>query len=112
MVNVCRSCGAKGPKQEHSCRVRCKLCGKGHPTGDKACQQKYQTPLCRSTEAKRTRDGTCIQRGPGRFPNARGRAAWAVFWRLAAAFHHGRRTRASRFPLLRNGPPRKRIENF
>lgn len=45
MVNVCRNCGAKDPKQEHSCHVRCKLCGRGHPTGDKACQQKYQTPF-------------------------------------------------------------------
>ncbi|KAH7945828.1 hypothetical protein HPB49_016040 [Dermacentor silvarum] len=38
MVNVCHNCGAKDPKQEQSCHVRCKLCGKGHPTRDKACQ--------------------------------------------------------------------------
>ncbi|KAH7931886.1 hypothetical protein HPB52_025184 [Rhipicephalus sanguineus] len=45
MVNVCHSCGAKDPKQGHSCLLRCKLCGKGHTTGDKACKQKYQTPF-------------------------------------------------------------------
>ncbi|KAH7933278.1 hypothetical protein HPB49_011150 [Dermacentor silvarum] len=45
VVNVCHNRGAKDPKQKHSCHVRCKLCGKGHPTGDKACQQKYQTPF-------------------------------------------------------------------
>ncbi|KAH6937956.1 hypothetical protein HPB50_005468 [Hyalomma asiaticum] len=45
MVNVCRNCGAKDPKQGHSCQIRCKLCGKGHPTGDKACKQKYQIPF-------------------------------------------------------------------
>ncbi|KAH7955874.1 hypothetical protein HPB52_004830 [Rhipicephalus sanguineus] len=45
MVNVCHSCGAKDPKQGHSCLLRGKLCGKGHTTGDKACKQKYQTPF-------------------------------------------------------------------
>ncbi|KAH7956302.1 hypothetical protein HPB52_007904 [Rhipicephalus sanguineus] len=45
LVNVCHSCGAKDPKQGHSCLLRCKLCGKGHTTGDKACKQKYQTPF-------------------------------------------------------------------
>ncbi|KAL1474626.1 hypothetical protein MTO96_037839 [Rhipicephalus appendiculatus] len=45
LVNVCHNCGAKEPKQGHSCQVRCKLCGKGHSTGDKACKEKYQTPF-------------------------------------------------------------------
>ncbi|KAL1444813.1 hypothetical protein MTO96_045386 [Rhipicephalus appendiculatus] len=45
MVNVCRNCGAKDPAEGHSCQVRCKLCGKGHPTGDKTCRQRYQTPF-------------------------------------------------------------------
>ncbi|KAL1467139.1 hypothetical protein MTO96_026268 [Rhipicephalus appendiculatus] len=45
LVNVCHNCGAKDPKQGHSCQVRCKLCGKAHSTGDKACKQKYQTPF-------------------------------------------------------------------
>ncbi|KAH6942856.1 hypothetical protein HPB50_011271 [Hyalomma asiaticum] len=45
MVNVCRNCGAKDPTQGHSCQIRCKLCGKGHPTGEKACKQKYQIPF-------------------------------------------------------------------
>ncbi|KAH6933849.1 hypothetical protein HPB50_018604 [Hyalomma asiaticum] len=45
MVNVCRYCVAKDPKQGHSCQIRCKLCGKGHPTGDIACKQKYQIPF-------------------------------------------------------------------
>ncbi|KAH7948418.1 hypothetical protein HPB52_021985 [Rhipicephalus sanguineus] len=31
--------------QGDSCQVRCKLCGKGHPIGDKACKQKYQTTI-------------------------------------------------------------------
>ncbi|KAL1477755.1 hypothetical protein MTO96_035496 [Rhipicephalus appendiculatus] len=45
LVNVCHNCGAKDPKQGHSCQIRCTLCGKGHSTGDKACKQKYQTPF-------------------------------------------------------------------
>ncbi|KAH6946441.1 hypothetical protein HPB50_013645 [Hyalomma asiaticum] len=45
MVNMCRNCGAKDPKLGHSCQIRCKLYGKGHPAGNKACKQKYQIPF-------------------------------------------------------------------
>ncbi|KAH6941427.1 hypothetical protein HPB50_017933 [Hyalomma asiaticum] len=44
-ADVCPTPLGNDPKQGHSCQIRCKLCGKGHPTGDKACKQKYQIPF-------------------------------------------------------------------
>ncbi|KAH7932867.1 hypothetical protein HPB49_003959 [Dermacentor silvarum] len=92
MVNLCHNCGAKDPQQEHWCHVRCKLCGKATLPETKPANRK----------AKGMRNGTCLQPEPAGFPNGRGQAAWAVFWRLADP----------RFPPLRNGPPRKKIENL
>ncbi|KAH7972597.1 hypothetical protein HPB52_013769 [Rhipicephalus sanguineus] len=65
MANVRHSWEAKDPKQGLSCRLRCKLCGKGHPTA-------VPESLCHSTKAKGARDGTCFLHGPVGFPHARG----------------------------------------
>ncbi|XP_077539960.1 uncharacterized protein LOC144152540 [Haemaphysalis longicornis] len=32
-------------EEEHECVVKCALCGKDHPTGDKQCKQRYRTPF-------------------------------------------------------------------
>lgn len=40
----CRGCGKLNPEEQHPCSPRCKLCGGGHVTGDKACKARYKTP--------------------------------------------------------------------
>ncbi|KAH6930406.1 hypothetical protein HPB50_013258 [Hyalomma asiaticum] len=44
-LKVCRGCGSTNPADGHECQARSTLCGKGHPTGNKACRQRYQTPF-------------------------------------------------------------------
>lgn len=42
----CSVCGVANPmKEEHECVVKCALCGKDHPTGDKQCKKRYRTPF-------------------------------------------------------------------
>ncbi|KAH9376047.1 hypothetical protein HPB48_022587 [Haemaphysalis longicornis] len=42
----CSVCGVANPmEEEHECVVKCALCGKDHPTGDKQCKQRYRTPF-------------------------------------------------------------------
>ncbi|KAH9380090.1 hypothetical protein HPB48_009913 [Haemaphysalis longicornis] len=42
----CSVCGVADPmEEEHECVVKCALCGKDHPTGDKQCKQRYRTPF-------------------------------------------------------------------
>ncbi|KAH7964785.1 hypothetical protein HPB49_001333 [Dermacentor silvarum] len=109
MVNVCRNCGAKDPKQEHSCHVRCKLCGKGHPTGDKACQQKYQTPFVvrqrRNNEKWNVPSKWTCRISQRSRPGSLGRL-------LAAGCSLSSWEADPRLPPLRNGPPKKRIQNL
>ncbi|KAH8040752.1 hypothetical protein HPB51_012922 [Rhipicephalus microplus] len=40
----CRGCGVLNPTENHQCDHRCSLCGKGHPTGDKKCKERFRTP--------------------------------------------------------------------
>ncbi|KAH7959707.1 hypothetical protein HPB49_013132 [Dermacentor silvarum] len=40
----CIGCGAQNPEDNHTCVPNCKFCGGDHPTGDKACQERYQIP--------------------------------------------------------------------
>lgn len=40
----CKVCGMQQPPENHTCEPKCALCGKGHPTGDKKCHQRFQTP--------------------------------------------------------------------
>ncbi|KAH7959474.1 hypothetical protein HPB49_011344 [Dermacentor silvarum] len=67
--------------------------GKSQPNASRSFQESGRVGARSSRRAAALKQRVIAA---SRFPNARGRAAWAVFWRLAAAFHHGRRTRASR----------------
>ncbi|KAH9362130.1 hypothetical protein HPB48_002108 [Haemaphysalis longicornis] len=40
----CRNCGTNNPPENHPCDLKCRLCGKGHPTGDKRCKEIFRTP--------------------------------------------------------------------
>ncbi|KAH7980179.1 hypothetical protein HPB49_013666 [Dermacentor silvarum] len=42
---ISHGCGVENPTDSHECKAKCKLCGKGHPTGDRTCTQRYQTPF-------------------------------------------------------------------
>lgn len=46
-AKVCFACGAANPNTEHeaTCKPRCKLCGGAHPTGDRACKNKFKVPF-------------------------------------------------------------------
>ncbi|KAM7290262.1 hypothetical protein ISCGN_026909 [Ixodes scapularis] len=41
---ICRSCGTKNPREGHKCDPKCALCCGDHPTGDKNCKNRFQTP--------------------------------------------------------------------
>ncbi|XP_077544519.1 uncharacterized protein LOC144156311 [Haemaphysalis longicornis] len=41
---VCKICGTEAPADQHDCEPKCALCGRDHPTGDKKCRQRFQTP--------------------------------------------------------------------
>ncbi|KAH9368169.1 hypothetical protein HPB48_016987 [Haemaphysalis longicornis] len=43
-TTYCKVCGMQLPPENHACDPKCALCGKGHPTGDKKCHQRFQTP--------------------------------------------------------------------
>ena len=43
-VVQCRGCGMQDPGEDHICSPKCKFCGEDHPTGDKACRQRYRIP--------------------------------------------------------------------
>lgn len=43
--SYCSACGLANPMDEHECVIKCALCGKDHPTGDKRCEQRYRTPF-------------------------------------------------------------------
>ncbi|XP_065297018.1 uncharacterized protein [Dermacentor albipictus] len=40
----CKSCDTVNPPDDHPCHPCCALCGKDHPTGDKSCHRRFQTP--------------------------------------------------------------------
>ncbi|KAH9377532.1 hypothetical protein HPB48_013043 [Haemaphysalis longicornis] len=61
--SFCGACGLANPMEEHECVVKCALCGKGHPTGDKKCKQRYKTPyVLRQREWLRQQQGLQRQR--------------------------------------------------
>ncbi|KAH6934205.1 hypothetical protein HPB50_021507 [Hyalomma asiaticum] len=45
------------PDVSHQCSPKCKLCGGEHPTGDKDCKQRFQTP---HIIGRRNWDRACI----------------------------------------------------
>ncbi|KAH7954183.1 hypothetical protein HPB49_016255 [Dermacentor silvarum] len=103
VVNVCHNCGAKDPKQEHSCQVMCKLCGNGHPTSYKACQQKYQTPFV-VRQKRKEREMECAFNLDLRrdFPTLEPRLPVCL----------STLETEPRFPPRRNVSPKKRMENL
>ncbi|KAH8009723.1 hypothetical protein HPB51_019034 [Rhipicephalus microplus] len=40
----CRGCGMTAPPEDHACEPKCKLCGKGHLTADRKCNEAFRTP--------------------------------------------------------------------
>ncbi|KAH8036806.1 hypothetical protein HPB51_005934 [Rhipicephalus microplus] len=40
----CRVCGVLNPTENYQCVSRCSLCGKGHLTRDKKCEERFRTP--------------------------------------------------------------------
>ncbi|KAL1473822.1 hypothetical protein MTO96_038448 [Rhipicephalus appendiculatus] len=44
VVVQCRGCGLQDPGEDHIYSPKCKFCCEDHPTGDKACKQRYQIP--------------------------------------------------------------------
>ncbi|KAM7315714.1 hypothetical protein ISCGN_005497 [Ixodes scapularis] len=42
--NICKICGTEVPSENHQCEPKCALCGRDHPTGDKKCRLRFQTP--------------------------------------------------------------------
>ncbi|KAM7299739.1 hypothetical protein ISCGN_020305 [Ixodes scapularis] len=41
---ICKICGTEVPSESHQCEPKCALCGRDHPTGDKKCRLRFQTP--------------------------------------------------------------------
>ncbi|XP_075556651.1 cytochrome P450 3A4-like [Dermacentor variabilis] len=41
---ICLGWGRNNPTPDHRCEPRCRLCGKGHFTGDRRCKARYKTP--------------------------------------------------------------------
>lgn len=41
----CKTCALPDPTEDHACEIKCALCGKDHPTGDKKCPHRYKTPF-------------------------------------------------------------------
>lgn len=69
MLKVCRGCGITNPADGHECQARCKLCGiKGHPTGDKACKQRYQTPFIIRQRRRERSEARTFTSNPVDFP--------------------------------------------
>ncbi|KAL1426748.1 hypothetical protein MTO96_018063 [Rhipicephalus appendiculatus] len=57
----CRGCGALNSPVDHVCTPKCKFCGGNHPTGDKACRQRFQVPYvvrARRRERDRSKSAT------------------------------------------------------
>ncbi|KAG0416217.1 hypothetical protein HPB47_006604 [Ixodes persulcatus] len=42
--NICKICGTEALPENHQCKPKCALCGQDHPTGDKKCRLRFQTP--------------------------------------------------------------------
>ncbi|KAG0422622.1 hypothetical protein HPB47_001561 [Ixodes persulcatus] len=40
----CKICGTEAPPEIHQCEPKCAFCGRDHPTGDKECRLRFQTP--------------------------------------------------------------------
>ncbi|KAG0410373.1 hypothetical protein HPB47_012518 [Ixodes persulcatus] len=61
---ICRSCGTKNPRDGHKCDPKCALCCGDHPTGDKNCKNRFQTPyLLRKRQRERERQKSAGQYG-------------------------------------------------
>ncbi|KAG0428484.1 hypothetical protein HPB47_024538 [Ixodes persulcatus] len=61
---ICRSCGTKNPRDGHKCDPKCALCCGDHPTGDKNCKNRFQTPyLLRKRQRDRERLNGASQYG-------------------------------------------------
>ncbi|KAG0415111.1 hypothetical protein HPB47_007724 [Ixodes persulcatus] len=61
---ICRSCGTKNPRDGHKCDPKCALCCGDHPTGDKNCKNRFQTPyLLRKRQRDRERQNGASQYG-------------------------------------------------
>ncbi|KAG0423032.1 hypothetical protein HPB47_001180 [Ixodes persulcatus] len=43
-TTYCKVRGMQKPPENHACEPKCALCSKGHPTSDKKCHQRFQTP--------------------------------------------------------------------
>ncbi|KAG0434366.1 hypothetical protein HPB47_019156 [Ixodes persulcatus] len=41
---ICKICGTEAPPENHQCEPKCALCARDHPTGDKKCRLRFQTP--------------------------------------------------------------------
>lgn len=94
---ICRSCGAKNPREGHPCDPKCALCGKDHLTGDTKCNNRFQTPyLLRKKQREREkRQDDAGQHGGQRDAASRfslGRDGGGKGWRA--------RDRSSSFPRL------------
>lgn len=59
-VVKCRGCGMDNPTPDHSCELKCALCGKGHELGHKKCREMYRIPyiLKKRQWEKQTQDKT------------------------------------------------------
>ncbi|KAG0437711.1 hypothetical protein HPB47_017318, partial [Ixodes persulcatus] len=61
---ICRSCGTKNPRDGHKCDPKCALCCGDHPTGDKNCKNRFQTPyILRKRQRDRERQNGASQYG-------------------------------------------------
>lgn len=59
----CRGCRSLSQPANHVCMPKCKFCGGAHPTGDKACRQRFHIPYvvwARRRERARSRSSTRV----------------------------------------------------
>ncbi|KAG0418625.1 hypothetical protein HPB47_004702 [Ixodes persulcatus] len=64
----CKECGSQNPMDNHNCNPSYALCGKDHPTGDKRCRKRFQTPFLikqRQWEKRRQQQQTLHNRSDG-----------------------------------------------
>lgn len=96
---ICRSCGAKNPREGHKCDPKCALCCGDHPTGDKNCKNRFQTPyLLRKRQREKER-----QNGAGQYGGHRNAESTSVLGGSEGGGRtkeRGTRDRSGSFPRL------------
>ncbi|XP_077541081.1 uncharacterized protein LOC144153303 [Haemaphysalis longicornis] len=77
-AKVCFACGAANPNTEHeaTCKPRCKLCGGAHPTGERACKNKFKVPFVVTKRQWERKAEEQQQQQKERLPNASDFPPW------------------------------------